>query len=152
MVTADPMSVRISPSRLLPAAVALLLSLPTSVHGRSTIMIEGYFNRSSIGDPTVTREIHLSTDGRTTRLFGIVGAQSNVGTAATDIFQMNLRPIVLVRGRDEMIAQLDAAQPGQSVKIIGLFDARSNTITMNHVEVGEMAQEGSPAKDPAAAE
>ena len=113
------------------------------------ITIIGYFDRTNGDDSAVTREIQISIDGRSRRPFGIVGAQSRVGTAATDIFRASLRPVVLIRGRDEMRAQLDAASSTQKVTIIGMFDARSTAINLNRVEVAPEASADGSGEGPA---
>ena len=70
-------------------------------------------------------------------------------SAATDIFRASLRPVVLIRGRDEMRAQLDGAGPTQKVTIIGMFDARSTAINLNRVEVAPEAPADGSGEGPA---
>ena len=120
------------------ASVILPPSTPMTADAQiqsQPITLIGYFDRERIDEPSITREIQVSKDGIYRRGFGIVEAQSVVATAAADVFRATLRPVVLIRGRDEMIAKLDAAKPDQKVRMVGMFNVRNSSLTLTEVEV-----------------
>ena len=141
---------------LIAASVAVTVWPAAADAQMSPITLIGYFDRSPGDHPQVTDEITVSTDGTTRRPFGLVRVQSQSGVGGTDVFRHNMKPVVLLRGPQAMTAKLDRAGPTQQVKIIGVFDPRSNAITLTGVEVakpppisgtGEAPAESSPAKE-----
>lgn len=120
------------------AASAAVVTLPAPAHAQtSPITLVGYFDRAPGDHPQVTDEIKLSIDGKAERPFGLVRVQSQNGVGGTDVFRHSMNPVTLVRGPQQMTAKLDAAGPTQQVKIIGMFDLRSNNIVATGVEVAK---------------
>jgi len=130
------------------AVASLVTASPALPQVMEPITLVGYWDRTPGDDPEISGEVSLAAGGAPGRTFGYIVIQSRLGTSSRDVFRRSLRPVVTLRGQRATLDRLNAATSRQKASIIGMFDVRSNAITLNSVEVADApanVPDGAPA-------